>query len=154
VKRGMLAALAGLALIGCGDDEAETPSACIADSDAYLAALADAPGQVRLAGETPISGCLVEAQSGGELAQVGESIIGAATVLNAEAVKDPAGEATIQLGYLVGAVQEGASTTGGIHEDLVRRLDTAARFNEGGEPLPAVFERAFGEGYAAGQASG
>ena len=154
MKRGMLAALAGLALIGCGDDEAETPSACIADSDAYLAALAEAPGQVRLAGETPISDCLVEAQSGGELAQVGESMIGAATVLNREAVKDPAGEATLQLGYLVGAVQEGASTTGGIHEDLVRRLDTAARFNEGGEPLPAAFERAFGEGYAAGQASG
>jgi hypothetical protein len=150
----MLAALAGLALIGCGDDEAETPATCIADSDAYLAALEAAPGDVRLAGGTRISDCLVEAQSGGELAQVGEPIIAAATVLNREAVKDPAGDATVQLGYLVGAVQEAAATTGGIHEDLVRRVDTAARFNEGGAPLPAAFERAFGEGYAAGQAAG
>jgi hypothetical protein len=150
----MLAALAGLALIGCGDDDAETPAACIADSDAYLAALEGAPGDVRLAGDTRISDCLIEAQPGGELAQVGESVIAAATVLNREAVKDPAGDPTVQLGYLVGAVQEAAATTGGIHEDLVRRLDTAARFNEGGEQLPADFERAFGEGYAAGQASG
>ena len=51
-------------------------------------------------------------------------------------------------------VQEGASSTGGIHKDLVIRLDAAARFTEGGEPLPVEFERAFGEGYAAGQASG
>ncbi|MEJ7875914.1 MAG: hypothetical protein WKF62_04570 [Solirubrobacterales bacterium] len=44
--------------------------------------------------------------------------------------------------------------TRGIHADLVIRLAAAARFNEGGKPLPIEFERAFGEGYAAGQASG
>ena len=154
MKRGILAALAGLALIGCGDDDAETPTACIGGADVYLAALEAAPGEVRLASGTPISDCIVEAQSGGELAQVGESLIAAATLLNRDAVADPSGEATVRLGYLVGAVQEAASTTGGIHEDLVRRLDAAARFTEGGEAPPVAFERAFGEGYAAGQSSG
>jgi hypothetical protein len=60
----------------------------------------------------------------------------------------------VDLGYLVGAVQRGASETGGIHADLVRRLDAAARFSEGGKPLPVSFERAFGQGYAAGQREG
>lgn len=155
MKRGILAALAGLVLVGCGgDDAASTPSACLGDADAYLAALEAAPGEVRLGGETAISDCLVEAQSGGELAQVGEPMIAAATSLNRDAQADPSGEATVQLGYLIGAAQEGGATTGGIHEDLIRRLDAAARFTEGGGALPAAFERAFGEGYAAGQASG
>jgi hypothetical protein len=155
VKRGILAALAGLALVGCGgDDEPSTPAACVGDADAYLAALESAPGEVRLDGETPISDCIVEAQSGGDLAQVGEPMIAAATRLNRDAQADPSGEATVELGYLIGAVQEAAATTGGIHEDLVRRLDAAARFADDGAALPAAFERAFGEGYAAGQASG
>jgi hypothetical protein len=52
-------------------------------------------------------------------------------------------------------VQEGAASTGGIHEDLVIRLDTAARYTgRQGGAFPAAFERSFGEGYAAGQASG
>jgi hypothetical protein len=155
MKRGILVAAAALALAGCGDDdEATTPVACIADADSYVVALEAAPGDVRLAGTTPIGDCIVDGQSGGDLAQVGEPMVTAATRLNERAREDPAGDATLQLGFLVGAVQEAASTTGGIHEDLVRRLDAAARFNEGGEPLPAAFERAFGEGYAAGQASG
>ena len=68
--------------------------------------------------------------------------------------EDPAGVASVQLGYLVGSVQEAASTTGGIHEDLVIRLDAAARFAGGDKAFPASFERSFGAGYAAGQASG
>jgi hypothetical protein len=154
VKRAILAALAGLALAACGDDDPKTPTACSADADEYRVALAEAPGEVRLDGTTPLSDCLVEGQSGGELAQVGEAMVTVATRLNAEARRDPAGEAAVQLGYLVGAVQEAASTTGGIHQDLVIRLDAAARFSGPGGPFPASFERAFGAGYAAGQASG
>jgi hypothetical protein len=154
MRRGILIAAMALALVGCGDGEEQTPAACFADADVYLAALEDAPGEVRLDSTTAISDCLVEEQDEGTLGSVGEPVIAAATELNAEAREDPAGDATVQLGYLVGAVQEGASTTGGIHEDLVIRLDTAARFSEGGEPFPPEFERAFGEGYAAGQASG
>lgn len=143
-----------LLLPGCGNGEAETPAPCFAGPDAYLAALESAPGEVRLEGSTPISACLSDNQAGGELGQVSQQVIQAATRLNTAARRNPAGEATVELGYLVGAVQEGAATTGGIHRDLVLRLDTAARFFPRGDASPIEFERAFGEGYAAGQASG
>jgi hypothetical protein len=150
-----VAAGAALALGGCssGDDDA-TPAACLAPADDYVEALDAAPGEVLLGGETPISECLVGGQSPAELAEAGESMIEAATELNAAARRDPAGDDTLRLGYLVGAVQKGAAETGGIHADLVRRLDAAARFAPEGERLPVSFERAFGEGYAAGQANG
>lgn len=109
---------------------------------------------MRLAGTTPISDCLVSGQDPAELGQMGEAMIDAATELNAAARRRPSSADTVSLGYLVGAVQAGAAETGGIHSDLVRRLDAAARFNEGREPLPLSFERAFGEGYAAGQEMG
>jgi hypothetical protein len=109
---------------------------------------------VLLRGSTPISDCLPAGQDPAELGQVGEEMVTAATRLNAEARRRPSGEATAQLGYLIGAAQQGATASGGIHADLLRRLDTAARFNQGGRPLPASFERAFGIGYAAGQETG
>jgi hypothetical protein len=154
VKPGVVALLAGLLLAGCGDDDESAPTACLGDEEAYLTALEEAPREVRLDGTTPISDCLVEGQGGGELSRVAEAMVGAATELNRQAQDDPAGEATVELGYLVGAAQEAASTTGGIHEDLVIRLDAAARFSGGEGSFPPSFERAFGTGYAAGQASG
>jgi len=154
MRRGTLIAALALFLAGCGEDDAQTPVACFGDSDTYLAALEAAPGEVRLDGTTAISDCLVENQSEGDLGSVGEPLIGAATQLNREAREAPGGAAAIRLGYLIGAVQEGASKTGGIHEDLVIRLDAAARFSQAGGALPVEFERAFGEGYAAGQTSG
>jgi hypothetical protein len=142
-------------LAGCGSSDGdETPVACLAPADAYLRALETAPAPVLLDGETPISSCLVRDQSGGDIATVGEAVIAAATALNAEARRNPAGEATVRLGYLVGALQQGASDTSGIHTDLVRRLDTAARYSAGAGSPGARFERAFGAGYAAGQKSG
>ena len=154
--------LAGVLLVaaGCGSDDApETPVACLEPASGYLEALRAAPGEVRLAGTTPISGCLVEEQEAGQLAQVGQSVVGAATKLNAEVRHTGDEAATVQLGYLIGAAQQGAAASGGtasggIHTDLLRRLDSAARFSEGGKQLPASFERAFGEGYAAGQEGG
>ena len=148
----LLAASAVLAVGGCssGDDDA-TPDACLGPARDYVEALEAAPGAVRLAGETPISECLVP---GHEPAELGESMIEAATELNAAARRDPSGEDTVRLGYLVGAVQRGAGETGGVHADLVRRLDAAARFAPKGGRLPVSFERAYGEGYAAGQESG
>lgn len=141
-----------MALAGCGEDDAETPVACLAPPATYLEALEQAPAEVRLNGGTPISDCLVSGQEPAQIAQVGERMIAAATRLNAAARRDPAGEDTVRLGYLIGAVQEGASVD--LHTDLLRRLDAAARFNQGGAPLPARFERALGEGYAAGQELG
>lgn len=144
-------ALAALLTAGCSSSEdEETPSVCLAEPAEYRAALQSAPEDVRLEDGTPISDCLVPEQSGGELAGVGEPMIEAATALNAEASEDPSGVATVQLGYLVGAVERGSE---GIHADLVRRLNTAARFSPDGL-LPPEFERTFGQGYAAGLESG
>lgn len=133
----------------------ETPAACLAPASTYLTALEAAPGEVRLEDSVAISDCLVEDQPPGALGAVGKSIVEAAEALNRAARKNPSGKASVQLGYLVGAVQEGESRTGGIHADLVIRLDAAARFTGGpGVTLGTRFERAFGKGYAAGQQDG
>ncbi len=145
-----------LALAACGSPDApETPVACLSPASTYLDALEDAPAEVRLDGETAISACLVAEQGSGALQTVGKSVVDAASRLNAEIRRSGDAEAIVRLGYLVGAVQEGASGTSGIHRDLVLRLDSAARYTgPDGEPFEAGFERSFGEGYAAGQADG
>jgi hypothetical protein len=147
-----VAALAVLA--GCGSNGSQTPTACLASPNAYLAALQEAPGEVRLAGKTPISECFNATQGPGEQADVGQTVIAVATKLNAQARRHPAGPETVRLGYLVGAVQEGASHSSGIDADLVRRLDVAARFDPGRASFGAAFEHAYGKGYAAGQQTG
>jgi hypothetical protein len=147
-------ALAGLALVapGCGSSHGEeTPTACLAPTSTYLRALEAAPGPVRLEGEAAISDCLVSSQGGGQLQNIGQTLVVTATKLNAEARRDPGGPAALQLGYLMGAVNKGADL---IHTDLVRRLNAAAQFREGGGPLPLQFQRPFARGYAAGRRSG
>jgi hypothetical protein len=150
------AAVAALALAGCGSDEPpETPAACLAKPPSYVDALGTAPADVRLEGETPISGCLVEEQEPGTLATVGESLLGAANRLNADVRRTGDSETATSLGYLVGAVDRGADGTGGIHQDLRLRIAAAARFQPKGEPpFGAAFERSFNEGYAAGRQAG
>jgi hypothetical protein len=147
----LVAAGAVLAIAGCGAKKNDlAPAACLATNQGYLRALEQAPGEVRLAGATPISACLVPNQDGGQLANVGEPMIIAATKLNLEA-RHGSEPAALQLGYLIGAVAKGADA---IHTDLVRRLNSAARFSSTGGAQPASFERAFGRGYAAGRSSG
>ena len=146
-------ALAVLSLAACGKQDDSTPVACLEGQDIYLAALSKAPGAVRLAGETPISKCLVENQSGGDLATVGEALVETATVLNGEARAEPEGSAPLRLGYLIGAAERGAAETEGIHSDLVRRLTVAARYSGEG-PLPPAFVAAYREGFDAGRARG
>lgn len=133
-----------LVLGGCGSTSDATPVACLDGPGAYLGALGDAPGEVKLNGVVPISDCLAENQQGGDLATVGRSLVEAATRLNAAARGERGGEAGLELGYLLGAAARGAEETGGIHADLLRRLDAAARYE-----LPP--SRAFRTGYAAGQ---
>jgi hypothetical protein len=146
----LLAALAA----GCGKQDNSTPVGCLEGSGAYVNALAAAPGAVRLDGETPISECLAKNQQGGDLANVGEALIEAATELNAEARADPGGDANVQLGYLIGAAQRGAERTEGIHSDLLRRLTVGARYAPGREPLSPAFLAAYREGFDAGRADG
>jgi hypothetical protein len=156
VRRSLAALLFSLAaLAGCGSSGGDaTPSACLDSASAYLSALRAAPGQVRLGSDTPISECFGATQGAGELANVGQTVIRVATQLNAGARRDPGGPQTVMLGYLAGAVHEGASHSAGADSELVRRLDAAARFKPGGGILGAAFERAFGKGYAAGQQDG
>jgi hypothetical protein len=151
VRRWLLLVPVLAVLAGCGSDDGGTPAACLVPASDYLEALGAAPGEVRLADQTPISDCVTSGQESAELGQVGQSVVEGATKLNAEARRDPGGDSTVQLGYLVGAVQEGATDT---EADLVRRLDAAARFNRGGGTLGKDFERAYGRGYAAGQKTG
>ncbi len=66
-----------------------TPVACREGADVYLSALAAAPEAVKLQDETPISECLAENQSGGDLANVGGAMVKTATELNADAREDP-----------------------------------------------------------------
>ena len=145
-----IAFVALLAGVGCGRGDDSTLVACLEGAGAYARALAGAPGEVRLDEETPISDCLAENQSGGDLARVGEAMVEVATRLNAEARAKPGEDANLQLGYLIGAAQRGAERTEGIHSDLVRRLTVAARFAPGQTPLPGAFYRAYRSGYAAG----
>jgi len=148
-----LIALGALAA-GCGPQDDATPVACLEGSGAYLRALKAAPGEVTLGGETPISGCLVENQKGGELATVGTAMVEAATTLNAEARAEPGGKANLELGYLLGAAGRGAEQTEGIHAELLRRLSAAARYSPGNRPLPPAFLRTYKEGFAAVPAHG
>jgi hypothetical protein len=146
-----LVAVAIVAITGCGTKKNDlAPAACLASNQGYLRALERAPAEVRLAGTTPISDCLVPEQDAGQLANIGQEMIIAATKLNAEA-REGSDPATLQLGYLIGAVSKGADA---IHTDLVRRLNSSAQFSETGSALPASFQRAFGRGYAAGHSSG
>jgi hypothetical protein len=147
----LVAAAVVVAVAGCGSKKNDlAPAACLVTNDGYLRALERAPAEVRLGGSTPISGCLVPNQDAGQLANIGSEMIVAATKLNAEARRGSE-PATVQLGYLIGAVAKGADA---IHTDLVRRLNSAARFSQTGGTLSASFERAFGRGYAAGHSSG
>jgi hypothetical protein len=141
-------------IAGCGSQDDATPVACLQGKELYLAALADAPRAVELANETPISDCLAENQTGGDLGTVGEAMVEAATELNGEARAVPSSSAALRLGYLIGAAQRGADGTEGIHADLLRRLTVAARYAPGRDPLPGAFLTTYREGFDAGHAKG
>jgi hypothetical protein len=143
-----------LALAACGSTDETTPVACLEGSKAYLQALEQAPDSARLKGGTRISDCLIENQGGGELGTVGAAMVRAATALNSEARENPDGPAAMRVGYLLGAAERGAEDTAGIHAELIRRLEAAAKYSPGNRPLQPAFERAYEEGFEAGQSTG
>jgi hypothetical protein len=149
------AAIAALAFAGCGDGAGETPIACLDGTGVYLGALGSAPAEVRLNQEVPISDCLAVNQPGGELATIGATMVSVATRLNREARAEPGGDAAVRLGYLLGAAERGAEETGGIHADLLRRLEAAADYSpDGSSPASAPFQAAYERGREAGLADG
>jgi hypothetical protein len=153
-----IAALAAVSLCAAGlaacgsNDTASTPSPCLRGPANFLTALATAPGPVRLDHQNLISDCVLPAQKAGELTQVGSALVIAATKLNVAGRANPTGNDPVELGYLVGAVERGAEDTAGIHADLLRRLDSAARFSPGA--LPPAFATGYATGLAAGKKSG
>jgi hypothetical protein len=150
---GALAAGLALALSACGsDDEPATPAACLGGAGAYLAALQVAPAEVSLDG-TPLGDCLAEEQEAGQISQVGEALVAAATELNDRARRRPLGADTVRLGYLVGVVEARAEQTGGIHADLALRVESAATTIPEGRALPGGFQQRYEEGRAAGRES-
>ena len=72
----------------------------------------------------------------------------AADALSREAQRNPA--AGLQLGFLIGAAERGARTTGGQHAELIRRLQGAVLL----DGAPAASRAAFRRGEAAGKARG
>jgi hypothetical protein len=143
-----------LLLAGCGAADDTTPVACLEGAPSYLRALRGAPGEVTLASATPISDCLAENQTGGDLAAVGAAVLRATTELNAKARAEPGGAANLRLGYLIGSARRGAERTEGIHAELVRRLSAAARYSPANHPLPTAFRRTYRRGYEAGHSRG
>lgn len=150
-------------LAGCGQGSSDTPVACVEGPEVWSEALGSAPGTVRIQGEALISECLPENQDAGRQATVGEYALRVATGLaRAERTggkalaSDPKSltpvEAASRAGYLVGALERGASETGGIHAALVDRVESAA--TNGLEDQPAAVREAFAAGRTAGLESG
>jgi hypothetical protein len=152
----LLAALGAALLSGCGGARKgeHAPVACREGPAVFLDALRAAPGEVLLSGEAPISDCLIVGAEEGELADLGEGALGAATRLSSEARAAGGGQAAVELGYLLGAIARGSADTEGVHEELLRRLTVAARYAPAGEPLSPQFLAAYEKGFAAGRSHG
>jgi hypothetical protein len=109
-----------LLVVGCGNDEHRVPVACLEGN--LQKALANAPGEVRIEGTRP-SECFTRAANPAEIQQVGAQFIGTAEKLADAARAKPDSPATLQLGYLIGAVRRGAGHTQGIHYETQRRIE-------------------------------
>ena len=135
-----------LLLAACAREaEPELPDACRSGAEAVRAALQRAPEPVTLAG-TRLSECLGRAGQTADIQQVGGDYLEVATVLAADARRDPEGRPALRLGYLVGAVRRGAASTQGFHSEIVRRIEQ--------EALPLDTGAAFRAGERAGRATG
>jgi len=142
-----LMAASALVIGACStDDRSMVPVACKSGPDTIATALAGAPGAVEVEG-TPLSGCLTPASDPADVQAVGASYVAVAADLAAVAREDSESPEATQLGYLVGAVRRGAGRTGGVHDELVRRLDQEL---SGVDTASAAFR----EGERAGLASG
>ena len=139
-----------LAVVGCGGGSndkihvTDLPRQCIGDSGGLLKALAAAPGPVRVDGE-PISQCFSRKHDSVEMQALGTGLLAAAETLGDRA-RGGSDKAALQLGYLVGAAERGA-TRSGIADELIRRLQAETT-------LPARAQTAYASGHRAGRAQG
>jgi hypothetical protein len=141
-----------VAACGGGDPPAQDP-ACIGPPQAIERALGRAPSPVTLDSGTRLSDCIAHAQSDADLQNTGLVLTRVADELSARAQRGDA-RAALGLGYLVGAARRGAAHTNGIHAELQRRMESAARpLSEEASGSPSI-TRALARGLRAGEATG
>lgn len=141
------ALVASALLGGCGNHDVAVPAVCMTGPAVVRAALASAPGQVRLGGRTRISDCFQQAASAADVQNLGSIFIIATQQLADRVRQAPHSHAAVELGYLVGAVRRGAHTDGGVHYESERRMEQELA------GLPVATPE-FRRGLAAGRASG
>jgi hypothetical protein len=100
---------------------------CTAGPDAVEAALARAPGEVRLDGGVALSACVRFARTDAELQNLGLALTEVAERLEPRA-RDGDDRAALQLGYLIGAARKGAPSESSLQAELVYRLERSAAF--------------------------
>jgi hypothetical protein len=114
----------GLAIVvfagGCGA-ATELPAGCLAGPEAILEALESAPDPVLVEG-TPMSACFGQTGAADEAPALG-SFVDAAALLADAVAENHDSRSALELGYLIGAVLEGAGDPPGVHYELIRRLD-------------------------------
>jgi hypothetical protein len=144
--RTALATAAALVLGACGQDTPPLSADCKAGAAPLAAALRGAPGHVALKDGSSLSDCIRHADGDAEIQEVSAGATSLADQLAARAGRSEG--AAVQLGYLIGAARRGARDTGGIHAELVRRLESA------GAAVPAARQAAFERGLTSGARSG
>jgi hypothetical protein len=145
----VLLALAALAACG-GGDPPPLDAACTGPPQAIEQALARAPAPVTLDSGGRLSDCIARARSDADLQNAGAALTHVADDLAARAQRGDV-RAALGLGCLVGAARRGAARTNGIHAELTRRMESAARvLADGGPGLEAALRR----GLRAGRATG
>src|SRR3954454_2002590 len=135
-------------LAGCGEQKAALAGASTDSPANVLTALADAPRDVELAGGIKVSDCVSGAKDAAELQNVGAILSTAGSTLVRRAQRDP--RAAVQLGYLVGAVEKGATGTGGFQDELVFRM----RSYLDDDAVRGTMEKTTAAGRRAGRAAG
>jgi hypothetical protein len=146
-RTGVVCALALLACGGCGG---RTPpaQACIeAQPPDVLQALTHAPRDVALADGTSLSQCVRRTIDDSRLQALGATLTTAADELGQRMRSSDA--AAFQLGFLIGAIDRGASQAAGLQEELANRIAGSAAGLDSGQRRAALLR-----GRAAGQRSG
>ena len=141
-----LATRAPLIIAIAKPEKTGVPVECKQGPEAFENALGAAPAPVRLGG-VPISECLARRAEAGDVQTVGSALVPVASRLAGPARRSPEGAEATQLGYLIGAVRRGSSSSQGIWVNLRQRIESEALGVEEGS-------EAFRRGERAGRESG
>jgi hypothetical protein len=133
-------------LAGCGGGDPGVPAACTQGPGVLKAALASAPGPVRLSG-TPLSKCLARGSSATDVQQVGGMFLTVTQQLAPRARAAPRSHEAVELGYLIGALRRGAGQGFGVYYESERRVESELSGVDQSSP-------AFRRGERAGERSG